>query len=220
MQPRATYVNPMPALIDQYNKVTNEPQGKIAMVKEHICLALKLPVMLELLRTGTVFSPPPNPTAMPDDMFHNMTNPVVLIRHPALVVSSFWRAQHANFGLDVTDEGFEMLTMQRTSRFLVDHIQRLRKEASAEDREGGPIIIDAEDAVHRTESLCNKLCEILCIDLNGVRFTWDALPKEKRIHPLQPHFRGELDDSTGVVRPTETVSLCKCGCTQTALTTA
>lgn len=156
---------------------------------------MKTSVILELLRKGSVSNAPPNPTALPDHLYFSIKRPVILIRHPALVLPSYWRAQSEHFAQEIDDEAVVATTMQRSARFLFESL-----------RWASPLVIDGSDVVHRPRILCAKLCNLWGIEESGIHYEWDIASPEEKALPFSS-FRQRINDSTGVIQGVERVSL-------------
>ena len=154
-----------------------------------------------------------NPTWIPNDLYKSLS-PLILIRHPARMIPSFYRTQADVFKLQTTDEDFAMYTSLQWLRIIFDSYRELYSENddlnhpywscntidSTKERPIWPLVIDAEDVVHSTQAIVSKLCDIWDIDSSGVQYSWKAIPKEER--PKDKIICGFFDtllSSTGVI---------------------
>ena len=143
------------------------------------------------MKTGDTALPPGNPTYVPDEIFNSITNPVILIRHPALIAPSLWKVQSPVLKLQVEDEDFRALASLLFTRMMFDYFQSIGKR---------PIVVDAEDLVTKPEDLATALCSALGIDRSGVSLEWDSLPEDHWPHLDQQvkEFAGDLLKSKGI----------------------
>lgn len=134
-------------------------KGRIPWIKEHTMFSLKPQILFDSVRNGTVGCTS-NPTRYPDDFFWSLT-PIFLIRHPALVIPSYYKQQKDTLHLGASDECLNVFTTQRFTRLVFD----VFKAKAGNDR--SLLVIDAEDLVHETMMTMEKLCESLGLDPNG-----------------------------------------------------
>ena len=115
------------------------------------------------------------------------------------MVNSLYRAQLPETGMQPTDEDFAAWGTLSWCRILYDYFV---------SRGHRPPIIDAEDVIYNTKPTTDKLCKVLGIDPEGVKETWDPLPKAYwPHHKMAVAFTGELMRSSGIERRAEQVSL-------------
>lgn len=138
-----------------------------------------------------------NPTHLPDSLL-DVSQVVILIRHPAKIVSSGAPVAKAAIGLQPGDRDiFNMFTL-RWARLMYDYLQSTGKK---------PIIVSGEDVVGNPESLLDSLSEALGIDRGGLRVSWPLVtPAERPAGPMGPWLK-RVSDSTGVERKAEQVPL-------------
>lgn len=163
-------------------------------------MTLQRPLAIESINgtrnTDTVL---PNPTFLPDDIFDSFT-PIIIIRHPGLILGSLWRTQKPI--LKVKAEGSKGLTMMTSLQFAKMWFDA--KKSAAKDSE--PIVVDAEDFVYNTEPTMTELCLRLGIDPSGMQYQWDIIPAEQWPGDALMHtFFQDLMKSTGIKRA-ETVT--------------
>ena len=194
-------------------------QGKIAFVKDHVLCTLKQEILIDNISDSCKkpASPPRgqlrNPTWIPDDLYASIS-PLILIRHPARMIPSFYRTQVDVFKLQTTDEDFAIYATLRWVRIIFDSYRELYSENDdladpysdcntnrTKGKKIWPLVVDAEDVVYSTQAIVLKLCDIWNIDSSGVQYSWRAVPREER--PEDKIFCGFFDtllSSTGVIR--------------------
>jgi hypothetical protein len=155
--------------------------------------------MLDYIRHGKPHSPmQDNPTHMPSTFLATLRL-IFLIRHPALLIPSNYRAMKDIAALETKDEDFLAISTLRWSRWLWEYF-------AAHPPVQPPVLIDAEDTLADPEPLISKLCGLIGIDAKDVEYTWDAVPKElwptKEQDPLGITVTtvGGVFKSSGVVR--------------------
>lgn len=151
----------------------SEGEGKVFFGKEHNLFLIKQEIILETLRRedkDTVFpAREENPTYIPDDLLRTL-KPIILIRHPQLMIGSLWRAQQELTQMEPWDEDFEFQITLKWTRILYDYYK---------DQLGiEPVVLDSEDFIYNTKAVTDRLCEMYGLDPEGVKVTWDPLPKE------------------------------------------
>ncbi|KAK3724464.1 hypothetical protein LTR37_001088 [Vermiconidia calcicola] len=147
-----------------------EDEGKIFFGKEHLVCLFKQDIMIDTTRSEEKDSDEvrSNPTYIPDAILDTLT-PVFVFRHPMLMVPSLYRAQSAVAGLQPDDEDFEVEGTLRWCQMLYDYFVY---------RGVPPALVEAQDLVYNFQPTMNKLCSGLGIDPEGVKDTWDPVPKE------------------------------------------
>lgn len=155
-----------------------------------------------------------NPTWIPDDLYRSLS-PLILIRHPARIMPSFYRTQADVFRLQTTDEDFAVYASLRWLRIIFDSYREIYSEntkpahtdsscngtCSKKDKTAWPLVLDAEDVVYNTQAIVEKLCDIWDIDSSGVQYSWKATPREER--PKDKIICGFMDtllSSTGPIK--------------------
>lgn len=107
---------------------------------------------------------------------------------------AYYRAQRPVFKEQADEDIFEAMATSRWAQMVFD-TYRARSEAAE------PIVIDAEDVVHHTKPLIQKLCALLGIDPDGVQYVWDAVTREAwPSDPIMQGFFKTLLKSHGVQR--------------------
>ena len=156
-----------------------------------------------------------NPTWIPDDLYTSLS-PLILIRHPARMIPSFYRTQVDVFKLQTTDEDFAIYASLRWLRIIFDSYRQFYYEEnddlvrsdsscstnnSTKEKPTWPLVIDAEDVVHSAQAIVSKLCDIWQIDPSGTQYSWKAVPMEERPKDkIMCGFFATLLSSTGVIQ--------------------
>ncbi|KAI0123276.1 hypothetical protein BJ170DRAFT_104400 [Xylariales sp. AK1849] len=195
--PDETYTLAATRLVEPTEAI--EKKDKIPFIKDRIFCTLqprliKASITHGLDRSILPEELPGNPTMLTWDFFSGIT-PIILIRHPALVVPSYYRAEKAVFCLDADDEDFAAMTSLRWARILFDAHNESWKAANSDGAVNSskcPIIVDALDVIHNTEELLPKLCELIRIDPAGIQYHWDPVPRDQ--WPQDPIMRGFFKD--------------------------
>lgn len=163
-------------------------KGKVAFVKEHIHILLKPSVIDSNLETPRAPREIPqlqrkdaevristNPTLLPDD-FMLSVSPVFLIRHPALVFSSWYKISSGSMGADIDDSDFPVEVSFQWSRILYDwYLNTWSKPSSTspQARRRKPAVIDADDTMSDRAAL-ERLCHQLQLDPQHLSFEWQV----------------------------------------------
>ncbi|KAK9415184.1 putative Sulfotransferase domain-containing protein [Seiridium unicorne] len=185
-------------------------QGKIPFIKDHIFCVLNPHLIKANIDQGLGSSLPSvqgreNPTMLHQEFFESVA-PIILIRHPALSVPSYYRAQKAVFKLNPEDEDFAAMSTLRWARIIFDAYMKLWEgvdRKGAEAKQKFPIVIDAADVVYNTERLMLRLCHALGIDSNGIQYQWNPVPlNEWPRDPIMQGFFGDMLRSNGVLKRT------------------
>lgn len=180
----ATFESSEKSLRDKIEEI--ERDGKIVCAKDHLACV----VTMDVIASGGEAASDENPTRLPDDLLQTVTHPVFLIRHPALMVGSFWKTQLTVYKMQPDDDLFMVMSTLRWTALLYDWFVQ-----------GGvrPLVIDAHDIVNDTESVMRNVCEAVGIDPDGVQYEWQA---EGNVDFADNHMRrtfmNELQNSTGV----------------------
>ncbi|KAI1978211.1 hypothetical protein LOZ53_004575 [Ophidiomyces ophidiicola] len=203
-----------------------ENNGKIAVVKEHCYMVLD-PAFRSKFHFGqdgatengwTLDLPAKygdnpiksegNITLLPD-AFLDTWNPIILIRHPALMFPSFCRAMsdlfHINFkNLDISLKRELNLALSLTcARVIYDwYAKRLGKiDGGKYQGESWPIVVDSDDVINRPE-LMIKLADMIGLDRDSLQFTWEKEQTENNGHPISTAreiMLSTLLSSTGII---------------------
>lgn len=138
-----------------------------------------------------------NPTHIPDVLL-NEAQIVILIRHPAKIVSSGAPVARDAVGLKPGDRDVFNLFTLRWARLMFDYLRSTGKE---------PVIVSGEDVVGDPKALLGTLSEILNIDRAGLRVSWPLVsPEERPSGPMGPWLK-RVNESTGVERTAKQVVL-------------
>uniref|UniRef100_A0A0W0EU64 Uncharacterized protein n=1 Tax=Moniliophthora roreri TaxID=221103 RepID=A0A0W0EU64_MONRR len=133
-----------------------------------------------------------NPTIFPERFFFSITSPIITIRHPAHMLSSWARAVSA-YGIppegDLVLHDMEMLSRYRWERLIFD-----------EYRKGGgkPIVVDGDKLLQDTKGQMKQLCEALRVDDAKIQYTWDSAVDHK--DELYSHFPEPMIAFIGMMR--------------------
>lgn len=154
-----------------------------------------------------------NPTVLPDS-FMDSVRPVILIRHPARIIPSYYRAGHQGWlNMEVNDEQFPVDATLRWSRLVFDwYADRMpeRPRSSGPDEQPHenpstetqfPLVLDADDMIN-DEGVIRSLCAALQLDPLHVQFSWEEVPiaEQQLEEPQIQRFSYALANSTGIVR--------------------
>lgn len=136
-----------------------------------------------------------NPTHIPDSLLE-VAQVVILIRHPAKIVSSGAPVARDAIGIQPGDRNiFNMFTL-RWARLMFDYLRSTGKE---------PIVVSGEDVVENPRALLDALSEALGLARGGLRVSWPLVsPEERPTGPMGPWLK-RVSDSTGVERKAEQV---------------
>lgn len=181
-------------------------KGKVAFVKEHVHLFLKPSVIdsnlenprphrgiPQLQPKGSRVRISTNPTLLPDDFMLSVA-PVFLIRHPALVFSSWYKVSKEGFGADVNDSDFPVEASFQWSRILYDwylNMWSVTSSRSPQTQHRKPAVIDADDTMSDRAAL-ERLCRQLQLNPQHLSFEWQVATTG-----LVPWF-SSIQKSTGV----------------------
>lgn len=118
-----------------------------------------------------------NPTFLPDDIFTSFI-PVFTIRHPALVVESWYRAESRALNLDLSVQTWESNTGYSFLRevydwFLQNCPDKIQKDANEGQGPFHPLIIDADDVLEDEQTI-PRLCRLIHMDPSLVPSDWEA----------------------------------------------
>ena len=175
--------------------------AKVPVANEHWLLLLRIELVLGLLR-GEIQEPAQlgrNPTHLPDEIFHSL-RPIILIRHPALAISSIYRDALNLTKFREGDEDLDVICVNRPLRILFDYFKAQKRR---------PIVVDAEDVLWRTEEVAKNLCAALgTIDPTTLSDRWEPKSKEEieRMNPYVYKVTQKIVESSGIERPREKVS--------------
>ncbi|PHH63163.1 hypothetical protein CDD81_6214 [Ophiocordyceps australis] len=168
-------------------------------VKNHLCNVLQPSTVLKgITDTRPIIHPQDaaarttNPTIFSDEYLLQW-KPIFLIRHPLLVIESWYKAETRVRPIDVHDQTWYSHTTFHFIRHLYDWYVT-RADAGQQ-----PVVIDADDVIDGGEALA-KLCQECGMDKESIRYEWDAKPVEKNgsASPRSMSFMGGIWMSRGV----------------------
>lgn len=213
---------------DQFEEflVEAEKNNQIALVKEHSYFFLD-PVHQSQFYFGAEGDSEPNwmldmpekyganPTksegnnSLFSDQFLGTFKPIILIRHPALMFPSMFRAMMDIMKMENTpvDENakknFQLHFSLKSPRFFYDwYAKRLGKTGDAENQsETWPIVLDADDVIN-TPEVVTKLAELVGLDKESLRFSWEKspLPSGDKHAERGKRMLSTVSESTGVIK--------------------
>lgn len=211
--PGATYQS----RFDRLQKIIADAEaaGKIPFIKEHlyyitdpqtiaanvICLPNGTPRIISTKPTieGVASAPvkslslPANPTVLPNDFLATFL-PVILIRHPAKIIPSYYRVSRDAHGTTVFDEDFPMNASLRWLRLIFDWYEECYRISKIER----PIVIDAEDMINDSHYVTEKFCAMTGLDPKHVQYSWAEATEA--CGPVRAKFMSTLRNSTGIIR--------------------
>ncbi|KAH8435339.1 uncharacterized protein LDX57_012968 [Aspergillus melleus] len=128
--------------------------------------------------TATPTFSPTNYTILPDEYLRTF-HMAFIVRHPALMFPSFYRAMGKMVKLGVITEeniaGVMAANMTlRFSRLLYDWC------LEQDDPDARPVILDAHEVIHKPEAIV-RFCELTGLDADAIKFEWDTKPAAKDI---------------------------------------
>lgn len=175
-----------------------EENNLVPWIKDHALYSIQPEIVLSSLRSDNsveeMLAVYANPTLIDDALLETFT-PIFLIRHPILVVSSYYEVNLQSIGADVQDEQFVWMTSVRWVRMLFDFYRNRGY--------GQPIVVDAEDVVHRSVDVTNAICNRFGLDPDGVSLQWEAEPLTDKPGEF---FKKRLRGSRGVEKEGDRVS--------------
>ena len=139
----------------------------------------------------------PNPTFLPESFMLSLS-PIILIRHPAEFIPSYYRAsKRARFNIDVYDEDFPVNASLRWQRLFHDWYA----DNTDSTRSPWPIVIDADDLTNE-DRIMPRVCDLAGLDPRYVQTEWERVPQATRESQTLADniFQGALQDSTNVKR--------------------
>jgi hypothetical protein len=205
------------ACFDEMQKHISEarPLGRAVFVKEHIFFMLNPVAKTNFLfpQQGTTQPPwtvdipghdrsthsPANKTLLSDEFLQGW-KPIFLIRHPAMVFPSFYRATLDIEAQEVTKQKENLLQLTATmhwSRTLYDWY------AAQNNHDPGtqwPIVLEADDIMGEPAMLV-RFCEIVGLDPSRLRFTWSPANERERenLTSTTQRMKSTLLASSGVM---------------------
>lgn len=183
-----------------------EARGQVPWIKEQTLLTLQHQVLLDTAREKLP-ALPSNPTFLPDEIFFTFT-PILLIRHPALLIPAFYRKmQHLYEGPG--DKAFALATTNKVTRMIFDvYCENWRgRSRNRKQRPLPPIVIESDDLEMSTGAIVSLLCDRLGFDSLDARI---ALEYED--DPNTSHCHSMMDSTTHLFsksRSNEGCGLCE-----------
>ncbi|KAF9265977.1 hypothetical protein L218DRAFT_971834 [Marasmius fiardii PR-910] len=146
--------------------------------------------------------PIPNPTFLPDRLFATFT-PILTIRHPCRMISSFKRAIQV-VGTAFPDDDSSVDTQFKWQRMVYDYYKAWFATPKGIEAAGGasiaeqlPIVVDGDKLVNDPQGQMETVCRILNLDPSGIQYTWEAQEPESPGHAM---FVGTLSRSNGIIK--------------------
>ncbi|KAL5328989.1 hypothetical protein ACEPPN_002498 [Leptodophora sp. 'Broadleaf-Isolate-01'] len=199
--------------LEAYAQVASA-QGKIAFVKEHahfitepsalenfISGALGTPQVPLTVTLPSTYGPEGTRTTGNDTIFPNeflrTWKPTILIRHPALVFPSYYRASQAFF--KSSESQLDLFMTFAWQRRLHDWYQTQSSEEPAHGIVSWPVVLDADDIIAEP-GVVVRYCQIIGIDPSKLKFEWAPVSSEekKEMNPVIGRFLSCLLDSSGI----------------------
>ncbi|EFQ98482.1 hypothetical protein MGYG_01510 [Nannizzia gypsea CBS 118893] len=147
--------------------------------------------------------PKTNPTFLPDE-YLALWQPVFIIRHPALVVESWYRAETRVSPVNVRDRVWSYLSF-RYSRSLYDwyasNATASNGTETAVDGKGAsflrPIVVEADDIL--SGECLTKFCDACGMSAEHIKYEWEQIPPEGQdVSVRHLSYLGGLWQSTGL----------------------
>ena len=169
-----------------------EQRGKVLFAKDNASFVLRPEVLMSALRgQESEESKLVNPTVLPEALLELLT-PIIFIRHPAIVIPSWWREANSEGSCyDLDDEDVTVWTSLRWTRIVFDYLRTgkhmqapmgLRRRNSISHLQAKsptapvvasrPYVIDAADVVNNTHAILSMLCRLLDNDSAVLNNAW------------------------------------------------
>jgi hypothetical protein len=135
---------------------------------------------------------PDNPTVLPTNFLHTM-DPVCLIRHPAPMLESFYRAAvKGHLNICIHDEEFPVSTSLRWLRLLYDWYASFGAQ---------PIVIEADDLINE-DNVMPKFCKAFHLDPQYLQTRWEKESEEIKAKQgiSETAFLETIQNSTGIIK--------------------
>lgn len=139
-------------------------------------------------------------------------SPVILFRHPARMIPSFYRAAlNGRIGIDVNDEDFPVEASLRWVRLVFDWFAdkvpggRRYVSKSADEAEDilmiWPLVIEGDDLINEARVMPG-LCEKLGLDPQYLQTSWEKVPLSQREARglTVSSFLATIQNSTGIIK--------------------
>ncbi|EEQ32130.1 hypothetical protein McanMca71_005480 [Microsporum canis] len=206
----------------------SKEEGRISVVKEHANVIIgpshqtkfmfktddvkEAPLTLDVAQGSEVVRSPGNHTIFSDE-FLLTWKPVFLIRHPALMFPSFYRCmddfrkmQKEEIGttgsLEAGKPDLPIYMSFHNIRSMYDwYSEKLNQVGSSSTTQPWPIVIDADDVI-ADETVVLKLADIIGLDRNHLKFTWNPVSEEdsKKYNPMAKRMLSSLNASNGIMK--------------------
>ncbi|KAI2623691.1 hypothetical protein GGS21DRAFT_547127 [Xylaria nigripes] len=137
-----------------------------------------------------------NRTCLPDE-FLKTWHPAFLIRHPAMMLPSLYRAAHQQKQVTnrrLKSEPYDIEASPWSFRALYDfYLDHFGKDSQ------WPIVLDADDVMTQP-GVVIKYAELVGLDPNKLRFSWDEVSKEEldKMLIMDRIMLSSINSSTGV----------------------
>ena len=210
--------------VDEFVKYLDdaEAHGKIAFIKEHAFFMGDPTQQWQMLHPGNKVNEPRwtmgvperygktqthsdlNNTVFPDE-FLRLFKPIFLVRHPALMFSSLFRASR-----DIVTEvgpqeegrfAVHSASVRQIYKWFEEQFEQTRS-ADPNDGEGDwPVILDADDVIN-DPGVILRLCELTGLDKTKLRYEWDKAKKDEIEELDKPAQRmlSTLNASNGIMK--------------------
>ncbi|PGH27930.1 hypothetical protein AJ80_00480 [Polytolypa hystricis UAMH7299] len=221
-----------------------EKEGKTAFVKEH-CFNISDPTVHDMFHSQHIEHAGLSPSSAPvgeepwtvqlrgegygtslgrsqlnktifPDAFLQTWHPIILIRHPALMFPSMFRAEAdlrrlaGHDGEDMSNMNADMTLYWARSHYdyFADHFNKTTQIPGGEDDDEKkedsikwPLVIDADDIITEPE-VVTRLAEITNLDISKVKFSWDETGEGEKSQQAawMTRMKDTLQASTGILR--------------------
>lgn len=133
-----------------------------------------------------------NPTVFADNFFKTW-QPIVLIRHPALVFESWYRAEIRVRPINILDKSWELYVTLRYLRQLYDWLSTRAYSGQSLP----PVVMDADDIMANGAAM-QKLCLLCGMDPSLVRSEWGTLDTGKVLSTRHESYMSGFWNSKGI----------------------
>lgn len=133
-------------------------------------------------------------------------SPIIQIRHPALSVSSRYRANCKSRGPpDIFAVDYLLQDLYAAPRMVFDwyieHVYPNRKQI-ARGAQSWPLVLDGEDLVNDNERVISAICSLANLDIQGVTNEWQPVSEDvKSKQPVNVQtYLSTIQSSSGVIK--------------------
>lgn len=208
-----------------------ELSGKLPLIKDHAAYVTQAKIVKNMITTHRELPPEPkmqdnmydvpnserepqdevryyeqsapviNPTIFPDRLWKTFA-PILVIRHPAKQIGSYYKASRVSAG-SIDSSEFEIATSYKFSRQIFDYFRKIYEERETDGTEvpdnkaQWPLVIDGDDLINDTRGIADRLCAITHLDPARVIYKWGAAEQEDW---FKGFFLQTLNKSAGVVK--------------------